>query len=123
MELIRSKRYCSYITVPNQQANLCILVNTIERSYNVDDYISLLSDSLCTNRRLIIASSLKWTREEYWRKFPNFSILLHHFCKVYNFRELAVPKEVSYFEQVNVRGSGDSYIVSIGILKKAGSAP
>ena len=121
--LMRSKKYCSYITMPNRQANLCISVNAIERSDDVDDYISLLSDSLCTNGHLIIASSLNWTREEYWRRFPNFSMLLRHFCKACNFRELAAPKEVGYFEQVDIRSSGKSYIVSIEILEKAGSAP
>ena len=65
VELMRSKKYCSYITAPNRQANLCISVNAIERSDDVDDYISLLSDSFCTNERLIIASPLNWTREEY----------------------------------------------------------
>ena len=58
VERIRSKKYRSYITALNRQAHLCISVNVIERSDDVDDYISLLSDSLCTNGRLIIASSL-----------------------------------------------------------------
>jgi SAM-dependent methyltransferase len=120
VELLTPGEFISNFSLSKQQADICISVNSIERVVDVDDYIRLISTSLRTSGRLIIASSLNWDREEYWSMFPSFSSLLEYLCKNDQFKIVTGEEKIQYFEQTDIRGAGEYYIVSLAELERLG---
>jgi SAM-dependent methyltransferase len=120
VELMELAEFRSTIGAGRRLADLCISVNCVERTDDINDYIQLVEQSLRSGGRLILATSLNWTCEERWQQFPNFASLTRRICANDSFKVINLRSDIDYFEQTDVRGSGEFYLVSIAELEKLG---
>jgi SAM-dependent methyltransferase len=120
VELVEPAEFRSTVGPGVRLADICISVNCIERTNDIDDYIQLLFQSLRSGGRLIIATSLNWICEEHWHRFPSFASLLRNLCANDHFKVVSLGNDIDYFEQTDVRGSGEFYVVSMAELEKLG---
>lgn len=118
VHLLGVKEYLQALNHHQLEANLCISMNVIERAQDVDSYLDLARRALSSQGHLILASSMNWLSARNWERFRDFSLLVDYVCNKYGFCQLSENEEFNYFEQTDVRGSGEKYIVNIGIVQR-----